>query len=512
MVILDAFWLPIMAVYVVGCAAFFCIGLNLLYLTYLAATRPPKHRVPPPLTDYPRVTVQLPIFNELYVVERLLEAACQIDWPRDRLEIQLLDDSTDETQFLAARLVKKYANDGINVAHIQRADRVGFKAGALREGLVRSTGQYIAIFDADFVPPRNFLQQTIPHFANERVGFVQARWGHLNQSYSLFTELQSVIIDAHFLVDQVARNRGGFFMNFNGTAGVWRRAAIEDAGGWEHDTLAEDLDLSYRAQLRGWEAVYLPDLVAYAELPVAVAAYRRQQRRWAAGSFACAAKLLPMIFRAPLSPLIKFEAVLHLLGYMSHVCLLIMFLLQPLLLYYAQRSGVTSPSIPLWLLTSLPALAPGIYLVYSQWKACQGSGNAIPSTASLVRRLPYIVLASVMGAGIMLIVVAAVLKVLFTRHLAFERTPKYGIAHSSDSWEGKRYILTADGTLALELACACFSLATVTYAAALHIWGSLFYAVYFFIGLAFIIVTSIAQMSPLAFPRALASVSGGRDL
>ena len=502
MVILDAFWLPIMAVYVVGCAAFFCIGLNLLYMTYLAATRPPKHSAPSPLTDYPRVTVQLPIFNELYVVERLLDAACQIDWPRDRLEIQLLDDSNDETQLLAARLVKKYASEGINVAHIQRTDRVGFKAGALHEGLTKATGDYIAIFDADFVPPRDFLKQTIPHFANERVGFVQARWGHLNQGYSLFTELQSVIIDAHFLVDQVARNRGGFFMNFNGTAGVWRRAAIEDSGGWEHDTLAEDLDLSYRAQLRGWEAVYLPDVVAYAELPVAVAAYRRQQRRWAAGSFACATKLLPMIFRAPLSPLVKFEAVLHLLGYMSHVCLLVMFLVQPFLLYYAQRSGVTSPSIALWLLTSLPALAPGIYLVYSQWKA----------SGSIVRRLPYIALASVMGAGIMLTVVAAVLKVLFTKRLAFERTPKYGISQASDSWEGKRYILTADGTLILEMACACFSLATVTYAATLHVWGSLLYSVYFFIGLAFIITTSIVQLSPLAFPRALASVSGGRDL
>lgn len=500
--ILDALWLPVMAVYVVGCGAFFCIGLNLLYLTYLAGTRPPRPGRPSPLTSYPRVTVQLPIFNELYVVERLLEAACAIDWPRDRLEIQVLDDSTDETQFLAARLVKKYVSTGINVTHLQRSDRVGFKAGALREGLQRASGEFIAIFDADFVPPRNFLQETIPHFAEERIGFVQARWGHLNQGYSLFTELQSVIIDAHFLVDQVARNRGGFFMNFNGTAGVWRRTAIEDAGGWEHDTLAEDLDLSYRAQLRGWEAVYLPDLVAYAELPVAVAAYRRQQRRWAAGSFACAAKLLPVILRAPLSPLVKFEAVLHLLGYMSHVCLLGMFLLQPLLLYYAQRSGVTTPSIALWLLTSLPALAPGVYLIYSQWRA----------SGSLVQRLPYIALASVMGAGIMLIVVAAVLKVLFAKRLAFERTPKYGIAHASDSWDGKRYILTSDGTLLLELCCACFSLATVGYAAALHIWGSLLFAVYFLVGLVFIITTSIAQMSPLALPRTLASVSGGHDL
>ncbi len=491
-----------MILYGVGCAVFFCIGLNLLYMTYLAATRPAKHGPPPPLAEFPRVTVQLPIFNELFVVERLLQAACEIDWPRDRLEIQLLDDSTDETQFLAARLVKQHAAEGINITHIQRADRVGYKAGALSEGLARATGDYIAIFDADFIPPRNFLQATIPYFANERIGFVQARWGHLNQTYSIFTQLQSVIIDAHFLIDQVARNRGGFFMNFNGTAGVWRRAAIEDSGGWQHDTLAEDLDLSYRAQLRGWEAAYLPDLVAYAELPIAVAGYRRQQRRWAAGSFACATKLLPLVLRAPLSPLVKFEAVLHLLGYLSHVCLLIMFLLQPALLYYAQRSSVSSPSIALWLLMSLPALAPGVYLVYSQWKASD----------SLVRRLPYIALATVMGAGIMLTVVAAILKVLSSQPLAFERTPKYGISDASNAWDGKRYVLTADGTLALEVVCACFSLVTLTYAATLHIWGSLPYAAYFFFGLAFFITTSVAQMAPPALPRALASVSGGRDL
>ncbi len=500
--ILDTFWLPVAAAYVVGCAVFFCIGLNLLYLTYLAATRPRKHAAPPALVDYPRVTVQLPIFNELYVVERLLQAACEMDWPKDRLEIQVLDDSTDETQFISARLIKKYADQGIDIVHIHRDDRVGYKAGALHEGLVRAKGEFIAIFDADFVPPHNFLQETVPYFSYEKVGFVQTRWGHLNQSYSLFTELQAVIIDAHFLVDQVARNRGGFFMNFNGTAGVWRRAAIEDAGGWEPDTLAEDLDLSYRAQLRGWEAVYLPDVVAYAELPVAVTAYRRQQRRWASGSFACAIKLMPQILRAPLPRLVKFEAALHLLGYMSHVCLLAMFLLQPALLYYAQQSGATTPNPVVWLLTSLPALAPGVYLIYSQWRA----------TGSVIKRLPYIMLASVLGAGIMLIVVGAILRVLLSKQLTFERTPKFGISSAADSWDGKRYIIGADGAIVAEMLCAAFSLATVAYAATLHIWGSLIFAIYFLVGLTFVIGTSLGQLSPAAVPRPLASISSGRDL
>ncbi|MBI4213885.1 MAG: glycosyltransferase [Chloroflexi bacterium] len=486
----------------VGCAIFLCIGLNLLYLTYLAAAKPRKHPVPAPVTDHPRVTVQLPIFNELYVVDRLVQAACDIDWPKDRLEIQVLDDSTDETRFISGRLVKKYAGQGIDITHIRREDRIGFKAGALEKGLAEAKGDFIAIFDADFIPPRNFLRETVPYFANEKVGFVQARWGHLNQSYSLFTELQAVIIDAHFLVDQVARNRGGFFMNFNGTAGVWRRKAIEDAGGWEHDTLAEDLDLSYRAQLRGWEAVYLPDLIAYAELPVAVTAYRRQQRRWAAGSFACALKLLPRVFCAPLPGLVKFEAALHLLGYMSHVCLLVLFFLQPVLMYYAQRTGVTAPNPVLWLLTSLPALAPGVYLLYSQWRA----------TGKLVKRLPYIMLASVLGAGIMLIVAGAVLRVLLAKQLTFERTPKFGIANTSDSWDGKRYVIGPDAAILVEMLCAVFSLATVTYAAALHIWGSLLFAVYFLVGLSFVLATSLGQLTPPAVPRPLPSVSGGRDL
>jgi cellulose synthase/poly-beta-1,6-N-acetylglucosamine synthase-like glycosyltransferase len=486
---------------------FLAIGGNLLYLTFLAWTRPPRHAPPAPLTEYPRVTVQLPIYNELYVVERLIEAACRLEWPRERLEIQVLDDSTDETQFIAERLVQRYARQGIDIVHIWRSERIGFKAGALEAGVRSAHGEFLAIFDADFVPPPKFLLETIPYFQYERVGFVQARWGHLNRSYSLLTELQSVIIDAHFLVDQVARSRAGFFMNFNGTAGVWRRAAIVDAGGWEHDTLAEDLDLSYRAQLRGWEAVYLPDVVAYAELPVTVGSYRSQQRRWAAGSFACAIKLLPTVLRAPLPAMVKAQALLHMLGYVSHVSLLLMFLLQPFLLYFAQHIPIGAapqqPGISWWFpLTLVPSMAPVIYLTYSQWRTGQ----------RLASRLPYVACASVLGAGIMVTVVGAMLRVLSSKkQFVFERTPKYGIARPSDSWERKRYGLSADFVVLFELLLACYSVGNVAYAAMLKSWSSAFYTSYFLIGLLFILFTNFAQMSAPLLLRPLASTPSGNQ-
>ncbi len=470
MAVLDALWFPIMGTYTLAITFFLCVGLNLLFMTILAAFKRPRYADPGPLESYPEVTVQLPIFNELYVVERLVKATCELDWPRDRLEIQVLDDSTDETQFVVARLVRRWSEQGFNISQIRRPDREGFKAGALEAGLAEARGDFVAVFDADFVP---------------------------------LTELQSVIIDAHFFVDQVARNRGGFFMNFNGTAGVWRRAAIVDAGGWEHDTLAEDLDLSYRAQLRGWEAVYLPDLVVGAELPVTVSAYRAQQRRWAAGSLACAIKLLPKVLQAPISVGVKLQATLHLLGYGSHLCLLVMFLLQPFLLTYSarysQHAAVTAIS-PFWLLVAtVPALAPAVYLGYAQWRA----------NGRLPARIPYIFGASVLGAGIMLTIVSALARALFGKPFAFERTPKYGIANPSDVWEGKRYVLGVDPVLALELLLACFSFGSIAYAVALKSWSTFFYNGYFLLGLLFIITTSFMQLNVPAVPRVLASSAPG---
>ncbi len=501
MAALGALWYPALLLYSIILIVFFLVGVNLLYLVVLAARRPPRHQPPAPLTEEPYVTVQLPIYNEFYVVDRLISSACGLDWPANRLEIQVLDDSSDETQLRASRLVQRYQEAGVNIRYLHRAHRVGYKAGALEAGLQCAQGEYLAIFDADFIPPPDFLRNTISYFQYERVGFVQTRWGHLNESFSILTQLQSIVIDAHFLVDQVARNRGGFFMNFNGTAGVWRRQTIVEAGGWEHDTVAEDLDLSYRAQLLGWEAVYLPHVVTYAELPVTAAAYRCQQRRWASGGFACAIKLLPRVMRAPLSPGTKFQAALHLLGYGSHACLLLLFLMQPLLLALgileATHRSAFSPYLSVF--TMVPAIAPLIYLAYAQWRA---TGRVLP-------RVPRILGATVLGAAIMTTTTMAMLKVLSTKHLVFERTPKYGIAGASETWDGKRYGPAFDPALGIEIAIAASSVLSIVYAVLVRNWASLFFTGYMLTGLVMFIVLSLAQMNASLLPRPLASSPAG---
>jgi cellulose synthase/poly-beta-1,6-N-acetylglucosamine synthase-like glycosyltransferase len=502
MAVLGVLWYPAVVLYCLILIVFFLVGLNLLYMVAVAARRPPRHLPLPPHEVEPCVTIQLPIYNEFYVVDRLISAACALDWPRDRFEIQVLDDSTDETQFRAARLVQRFREAGLNIHYLHRAQRIGYKAGALEAGLHVASGEFIAIFDADFIPPPDFLRNTISYFRYDRVGFVQTRWGHLNQTYSILTQLQSVVIDAHFLVDQVARNRGGYFMNFNGTAGVWRRQTIVEAGGWEHDTVAEDLDLSYRAQLLGWEAVYLPDVVTEAELPITISGYRSQQRRWAAGGFACAIKLLPRVMRAPLSIGVKFQAALHLLGYGSHVCLLLLLAMHPLLLALGiietvSRSTHTPFLLPL---TLVPAIAPWVYLCYAQRQA----------TGRWLRRAPQILGASVLGAAIMTSTTTAMMRVLASKKdQVFERTPKYGIAGASEAWDGKRYGPGSDPAFGLELLIACYSVSGLVYAASSRNWASMFFTAYMLTGLFLYIVLSLAHMNASLLPRALASSTSG---
>src|SRR5258707_2405159 len=244
-------------------------GWHRYYLVYLYMKNKDRQPVPVgPMGELPKVTVQLPIYNEMYVADRLIDAVCAIDYPRELLEIQVLDDSTDETCSIADRAVRRHAAQGVDIKYFHREDRVGYKAGALEAGLKSARGEFVGIFDADFIPTPDFLIRLIPHFANPKVGMVQARWGHINQDYSLLTKIQAILLDGHFILEHGGRHRGGRFFNFNGTAGVWRRVAIEDAGGWQHDTLTENLDLSYRAQLRGWEFVFVPGLIAPAEGPV----------------------------------------------------------------------------------------------------------------------------------------------------------------------------------------------------------------------------------------------------
>src|SRR5947209_3265030 len=267
----------------------------------------------------PRVTIQLPVFNELYGGERLIDAVARIDYPRDRLEIQVLDDSTDETQGIARAKVERLRRDGIDITYIHRDNRAGYKAGALQEGLKAARGELVAVFDADFVPTPDFLKKSVNYFTDERIGMVQVRWEHLNRDYSHLTQAQAIFLDGHFVIEHTARNRSGRFFNFNGTAGVWRRATIEDAGGWQHDTLTEDLDLSYRAQLKGWQFVYLPEVVSPAEVPVEMNAFKSQQHRWAKGSIQTCRKLLPRILRSNLPFGVKAEAFFHLTANFNYI-------------------------------------------------------------------------------------------------------------------------------------------------------------------------------------------------
>ncbi|HEY7957814.1 MAG TPA: cellulose synthase family protein, partial [Polyangia bacterium] len=277
--------------------------------------------------ELPLITIQLPLFNEMYVAERLLDGIAKVDYPRDRFEVQVLDDSTDETQQICRAKVAELAATGLDIKYLHRIDRTGFKAGALEEGLKTATGELVMVFDADFLPAADILERTVHYFTDERVGMVQVRWEHVNRDYSRLTELQAMMLDGHFVIEHTARHRSGRFFNFNGTAGMWRRAAIEDAGGWSHDTLTEDMDLSYRAQLKGWQFVYLKDVVSPAELPVEMNAFKSQQFRWAKGSVQVAKKLLPTILRSNVGFAQKSEAVFHLTNNLAYPLLLLLSIL-----------------------------------------------------------------------------------------------------------------------------------------------------------------------------------------
>lgn len=314
------------------------------------------------LKTYPTLLVQLPLYNEKHVVERLLAAVNRLDYPRDRLTVQVLDDSTDDTSVLVAERVAALARRGLNIVHICRPDRTGYKAGALAYGLTLVDAEFVAVFDADFVPPRGFLKRTLPHFLNNpRVGIVQARWGSLNAGESLLTQAQALSIDAHFLIEQTARSRSNFLLTFSGTSGLWRRACIDDAGGWAWDTLTEDLDLSYRAQLKGWQCLCLPDLVVPGEVPPQIDAYRSQQARWSKGTNQVLLKLFPKLWGRELTLMQRLMALHHLGQYLPAPVLLVMFLLTPPLLVNRALSGLPFTSI-----LALVGLAPPLMHVLAQ--------------------------------------------------------------------------------------------------------------------------------------------------
>jgi cellulose synthase/poly-beta-1,6-N-acetylglucosamine synthase-like glycosyltransferase len=378
--------------------------------------------------QYPRVTVQLPIYNERYVLQRLVEAVARLGYPRAQLEIQILDDSTDETTAIARRLVERYRHLGFDITLQHRSHRHGYKAGALAEGLTRATGEFIAIFDADFVPAPDFLLRTLPFFQDPTVAMVQTRWGHLNRPYSRLTLAQAFGIDGHFGVEQTARCGAGLFMNFNGSGGIWRRQAIDDAGGWQADTLTEDLDLSYRAQLRGWHLQFVPDVVCPAELPVQMSGVKSQQHRWAKGSIQTAKKLLPRVLQADLPRFTKGQAVLHLTNYLVHPLMLWTALMMPWLPQDTPISVLHTP-----LLTTVGNLCatvgPASLYLYAQ-------RQLYPDWPHRLWSFPYLL---IFGTGIALSNTKAILEALCNVGGAFVRTPKFRIEHPSDTWVGKHY-------------------------------------------------------------------------
>ncbi len=383
--------------------------------------------------ELPRVTVQLPLYNERYVVERLIDAACHLDYPTDLLHIQVLDDSTDDTTERAARRVEYWRRQGIDIELIHREQRHGYKAGALAHGLRCADGDFIAIFDADFIPEPNFLRETIHHFSDPEIGMVQARWDYINRDFSLLTEAQAVLLDGHFVLEHTARNRSGRFFNFNGTAGIWRRSTIDDAGGWEHHTLTEDLDLSYRAQLKGWKFRFLRDLTVPSEIPVEMNAFKSQQHRWSKGALQTARKVLPRVLRSDFSWKIKIESIYHLTGNLAYLMMVVLALLMPLATLVRIQQG--------WyeiLLLDLPIFFGATFSVcYFYWTSQREQGRSRLKTLKL---LPAVL---GLGIGMSLNNARGVVEAIFKYETPFVRTPKYAIARDGQgrkNWTSRLYL------------------------------------------------------------------------
>jgi len=419
---MSAIWLSkaTITAYLVVLSTICVYGLHRLFLVlmfYYVKRKAPQLKAC--FRELPPVTVQLPMYNERYVACRVIEQACRIDYPRDRLEIQVLDDSTDETVEIARQTVERLHAQGHNVVYIHRDNRVGYKAGALEEGTRVARGEFILIFDADFLPPPHILRETVHYFTDERVGMVQTRWEHLNRDASLLTETQAILLDGHFIIEHTARNRSGRYMSFNGTAGIWRKAAIADAGGWQHDTLTEDLDLSYRAQLNGWKFVFLPELTSPAELPPEMNAFKAQQHRWTKGGAQSCVKLLPMVMRRAANWRIKLEAFFHLTsGFVYILMVLLTLLVGPAV--YAKL--VIPGRTPHWQLTLEFALfLVGFGAPLSFYLAAQR--ERLRSWANSLRYVPALM---AVGIGIGFNNALAALDGFFGKTGEFVRTPKFG--------------------------------------------------------------------------------------
>jgi cellulose synthase/poly-beta-1,6-N-acetylglucosamine synthase-like glycosyltransferase len=438
---------------------------------------------PPPVDEWPVVTVQLPIYNEMYVVDRLIDAVCALDYPKDKLEIQVLDDSTDETREIVELAVRRQQARGFDISYLHRTDRTGYKAGALDAGLKVAKGEFIAIFDADFVPGEDFLRRTVPYFNDKGIAVVQARWGHLNQPYSLLTKVQAIMLDGHFVLEHGGRNRAGCFFNFNGTAGLWRRIAIDDAGGWQHDTLTEDLDLSYRAQLRGWRFQFLPDVVTPAEVPVEMNSFKSQQHRWAKGSIQTCRKVLPYILMADLPLKVKVEAFFHLTANFNYLLMIALSLLMFPAMVVRYEMGWTE-----MLLIDIPLFAAATLSVFNFYLISQR--EAYPDWKSRVKYLPVVM---AIGIGLAINNTKAVLEALFGGPGEFTRTPKYGIERRQDDWQHKKYHQSMPIQPLIEVGFGLYFTMTVLYALANGIYGTLPFLILFQFGFLYLGLMSILQ-------------------
>jgi cellulose synthase/poly-beta-1,6-N-acetylglucosamine synthase-like glycosyltransferase len=432
-------------------------GVHRYILVYLYYKHKKKQTKEAPLrfSELPRVTIQLPIFNERFVVERLLEAIARVSYPLDKLDVQVLDDSTDETQAVARGLVEQYAAAGFPITYHHRVNREGFKAGALAEGMKTVKGEFIAIFDADFVPPQDFLLRTIHHFTNANVGMVQTRWTHINRHYSFLTEVEAILLDGHFVLEHSGRAGSNVFFNFNGTAGVWRRQAIDDAGGWQHDTLTEDTDLSYRAQLNGWKFIYLQDVECPAELPVEMTAFKTQQARWAKGLIQTGKKILPQVLKSKQPFHVKLEAWYHLTSNMSYPLMIVLsVLLLPAMIirFYQGWFQMLYIDLPLFMASTFSISS--FYLVSQR--------ELFPR--KWPRAILYVPFLMALGIGLTITNTIAVLEALVGRKTAFARTPKYRVETKKDKVRASKYRRRLGWVPWLELLIGCYFALTVYYA------------------------------------------------
>lgn len=468
--------------YFVSLSILFVFGLHGFVMMYYH--RKYGHKIPVPNKDFKEdaiVTIQLPLYNEMYVIERLIDAVCEIDYPKDKMEIQVLDDSTDETTAIVAKVVEEKKKLGFDISHVRRGSREGFKAGALKEGMKIAKGDFIAIFDADFIPQKEFLKRTLSYFTDEKVGMVQTRWEHLNGDYSIITKAQALALDGHFVIEQSVRNKSGFFINFNGTGGVWRKQCIEDAGNWHADTLTEDLDLSYRAQLIGWRFVFLKDFTSPAELPSEINALKAQQFRWTKGAVETAKKILPLVWKSKVPLRVKLQSTFHLTNNLVFPFILLAAILNVPLIFI-KNSGAHEIYFAIMSLFVLAFVSSFLFYLYSQkdirtdWR----------------RRIVLFPLFMAGSMGLAVNNSRAVFEGLMNRKSEFVRTPKFKQESEKDTFIGNKYLNKKLGlSVFVEAVLAIYCFIGVLSSIYFMELASIPFQVLFTMGFSFIAYTSI---------------------